>query len=432
MSTPAPPVGPLLAATAPRAWIGDLRGALVTWLGSIYLVALIPMILDGGSDFSVLAVGITALACSLGTALFAAVTRLPLAVGPGIVPASIVAGFLASGIPFSVVLGIELLAGAAFVLLVWTGAIQAWVRHTPPLLKGAGQVAIGLYLFLAALKAAGWLGSPLKGLPVMEPTGVLFLAGLALVFLLRHLPALASQALLVGMLATTAAAAAWGLSRWPDTLSAAWAPRLFVPDLASAFDLSYLDEVLVLLYVVVVDVIATLDTLAACVPALRGPDGQLRHHQRALRMSAVVFAISPLLGTAPMLVLFENLGGVLSGARRALAGGCMALGFAALAWLAPMAQVVPAFVCAVALAYVGYSITQFAVQGLSRAGPSGLASQLVMLAVVVITVSHNLALTMFTLFVAYPLGARLSGMSVRAGDLAAAALCLGLIVTLLR
>ena len=48
------------------------------------------------------------------------------------------------------VLGLELIAGALFVLLVATGAVQAWVRHTPPVLKHAGQIAIGLYLLMAA------------------------------------------------------------------------------------------------------------------------------------------------------------------------------------------------------------------------------------------------------------------------------------------
>jgi xanthine/uracil/vitamin C permease (AzgA family) len=86
----------------PAAALSDLRGGLVTWLGSIYIVVLIPAILGmDASGAPIASVSSTALACAAGTIVFAMVTGLPFAIGPGIVPASIVATFLASGIPFN-------------------------------------------------------------------------------------------------------------------------------------------------------------------------------------------------------------------------------------------------------------------------------------------------------------------------------------------
>ena len=136
----------------------DVRGGLVTFLGSICIAALIPSMINGGAGGEVTSVAGTALACVLGTLLFAGFTRLPFAVGPGIVPAAIVASYLASGIPFATVMGIELIAGGLLATLVAFGLIGRWVRRMPALLKTAGQIAIGLYLLQAALKAAGVLG----------------------------------------------------------------------------------------------------------------------------------------------------------------------------------------------------------------------------------------------------------------------------------
>ena len=158
----------------------------------------------------------------------------------------------------------------------------------------------------------------------------------------------------------SAGAAASGLLAWPDAAFQVPTLALFQPDLAGAFDLRYLDETLVLLYVVVVDVVATLETIATCSPAMRNDDGRPRRFDRALFTSALVFLASPFLGTAPMLVLFESLGGVMSGARTAIAALVCAAGFVALLFVAPLAQAIPAFACAVALGFIGLEITRHA------------------------------------------------------------------------
>jgi len=59
----------------------DLRGGLVTFLGSAYIVVLIPALLRAdASSAPMTTVAATALACAFGSALFAMVARLPFAV----------------------------------------------------------------------------------------------------------------------------------------------------------------------------------------------------------------------------------------------------------------------------------------------------------------------------------------------------------------
>lgn len=65
----------------------DLRGGLVTFLGSAYIVVLIPALLRvDASSAPMTTVAGTALACAFGSALFLMAARLPFAVGPGHCP----------------------------------------------------------------------------------------------------------------------------------------------------------------------------------------------------------------------------------------------------------------------------------------------------------------------------------------------------------
>jgi adenine/guanine/hypoxanthine permease len=433
------PAAPAVATAAPPA-AHEGRGGLATLLGSIYIVVLIPMILGGGAGSTSMptaSVASTALACAVGTTLFALATRLPFAIGPGIVPASIVASFLAGGIPLGVVLGIEVLAGLLFMLLAASGAIQAWVRHTPQVLKTAGQVAIGLYLLLAALRATGLVSSGADAASASPgPQGLLFLGGLAVVLLLHRHRRLGGYALLAGIGLATAGAALLGLVARPTAWFALPQLALAVPDIGGALSLHYLDETLVLLYVVVVDVVATLETIGSCAPALRGADGRLRHFDRALQMSAVVFLASPWLGTAPMLVLFESLGGVVSGARGRGAALLCAAGFGAMVLLSPLAGAVPGFACAVALAYIGHTIAGTSAAALPadprQPALRQLGWQLAALALLTVVATNSLALTIFMLFAAYPVIAWRLGQRPRPAELAAAAASAALITMVLR
>ena len=420
-----------------RSTLEDLRGGLATLLGCVYVAVLIPNMLGlDSAQLPLASIGATAFACAIGTALFALVTRLPFALGPGIVPASIVATFLAAGIPFNIVLGIEVLAGLLFVGLVLLGAMQGLVCRMPSVLKSVGQIAIGLYLFLAAVRATGFfpaqdIGSALA----LEHHGFLFLAGLGTVFWLSGSNRFAGYAILIGILLVTASAALLGLVAFPSAAFKMPLLALVTPDVASAFNLQYLDEILILLYVVIVDVVATLETIATCAPQIGGQDGRLAHFNRSMLMSAIVFLVSPFLGMPPMLVFFESLGGVISWARTFRAAFVAVLGFVILMFFAPAANAVPAFACAVALGYIGYAITKHAAMAIpidpSSMSISRLGRHLTSAAIVLTIVTQSVALTIISLFAIYPVAALKSGQRLKLCDIAAAIVCLGLIVAML-
>jgi adenine/guanine/hypoxanthine permease len=327
------------------------------------------------------------------------------------------------------VLGIEFFAGLLFTVLVLTGGVGAWVRRMSPALKTAGQIAIGLYLFLAALKVAGIThAEPSTGHAMLDQKSWLFLMGLALVFVLMNIRRFQGYAILAGMVVATAGAAALGMTQWPESTLAVPQIQLFAPDLAGAMQFQYLDEMLILLYVVVVDVVATLETIATCSPQLRAPDGRLQNFDRSMLMSAVVFLISPLLGTTPLLIFFESLGGVMSGARTWRAAAVMVVGFVVVMFFAPLAGVIPAFACAVALGYIGYVITKYAAIHIqidpASLHISRLSRYLIAIAIVATLVTQSLALAIFCLFATYPVCAHKAGHTLRAGDVVAAGVCM--------
>lgn len=417
--------------------VTDLRGGLVTFLGSAYIVVLIPAMLRAdASSAPMTTVAATALACAFGSALFAMVARLPFAVGPGIVPASIIAAFLASGIPFPVILGIEFFAGLLFLIIALSGGIKTLVSRMSPVLKAAGQIAIGLYLFLAALKAAGILpGVHAAAASGMGTQGLIFLIGLAVVLGVTNSKRYRGYAILLGITVAVIGAAAFGFSAAPTTAFALPDIRLFAPDVAAAFDLQYLDEMLILLYVVIVDVVATLETIAVCSPEMRDTDGRPKHFDRSILMSALLFLISPFLGTAPLVIFFESLGGVLSGARTVRASMVMVVGFVVLLFFAPLANAIPAFACAVALGYIGYAITKYAAMNLPM-DPNSLTiarqgRYLAGTAIIAMLVTQSIALTIFCLFAAYPISALKSGQKVHLWEYLAALVCSGFVVILL-
>jgi xanthine/uracil/vitamin C permease (AzgA family) len=137
-----------------------------------------------------------------------------------------------------------------------------------------------------------------------------------------------------------------------------------------------------------------------------------------------------------MLVLFENLGGVMSGARTRRAAIAMALGFVIATCAAPAADAIPVFACAVALGYIGYAIAKHATLALpidpSSLTVSPLARQLVSVAIIATIVTQSVALTIFSLFAFYPIGAHMAGHRPKLGEVVTAIVCLVLVAMALR
>ncbi len=407
----------------------NFRGGFVTFLSSLYIIILIPAMLNMAGQGEVTSVAATAFACTVGTLIFALGTRLPFAVGPGIVPTSIIASLMASGMPFSTIMGIEFFAGVIFMSLAISGGIKAMVGKMSPLLKMAGSVAIGVYLLLAAFKASGIVNGNMAGLRFhMDMQGAVFLAGFAAVFIVSQSKRFGGYAILGGIILAAIGSAVFNLDHMPTSAFAMPSLKVHAPDLYDAFSYKNIGRVLILLYVVVVDVVATLETMASVSPVMQDYSGRPKNFDRSITMSAVVFMISPFLGAAPMLVFFESLGGVFSGARGLKASAIIVVGFAIMIFLSPLAQILPAFACAVGLGYIGYVITKFALTGAQKDATTSKLSRLSLVMITVamgsVLLTHRLSISIFAIFALYPLCAFVSSHQVKRADLIASAACI--------
>jgi hypothetical protein len=102
----------------------------------------------------------------------------------------------------------------------------------------------------------------------------------------------------------------------------------------------------------------------------------------------------------------------------------------------PLATAVPVAACAVALAFVGYSITKHAVLSMPLTsvdkGEARLARHLATVALLLVVAANYLAVALFGLFVLYPMLAYLSDQKVARGQVIAALLAGMLLVVMLR
>lgn len=387
----------------------EFRGASSTFLGSIYIIFLIPSLLGINDSLTpYLTVGGIALACAIGTAFFALYAKLPFSVGPGIVPTSIIASFLLQGVPFSTVMGIQLITGIAFLVLVATGSVHKMLAQMNPVLKTSGQIGIGLYLFIAALGAGGITTGINVAEMAQNAKSLSFLAGLGMIFILSR-TRYKEHAILIGIVVACLLMYTAGITGTPTNPFAVPHIELAWPDFKSAISAAHIPKALLLLYVIVVDVIATLETVGSNKQTSQDivANSKLINFDRALLSSSIVNIISPFLGIPPMVPFFESLGGFMSGAKTYVAGLLIALGFVAAAFMSPLASMAPAAACGVALAYIGYVIVKYAVQSLpttDSATPSiaCVGRHLTGVAIVSTMIFQDISSTILLLFIAYP------------------------------
>ena len=375
------------------------------FLAMVYIVVVIPSILaDTGLSKETLMAN-TILFCGVGTLVFAAATRLPFAVGPGIVPCALLATFLHTrGIPWPQVCGIGVIAGGVFSVLAWSGLLTRLAQGTPTKLKLAIKVAIGFYLMAIAAVSSG-LAAPSSGffkLSLSAPS-ILFLLGVGVALALAASRRFAAAAILGGILASTLGALILGVVTPPGHLVGLPPLQLaFSVHLREVFRLEYLDEILLVTYLLVADVVATLESIVAPASAvsLRQADGAPRRLGASLRASGLLAIAGPLCGAGPVVVFFESVSAVLAGGRTWRCSLWVGLFFGVLLFVIPLATVIPLCASAVALAYVGYAIAKYPFIALGRDRHT---RYLLFLTAPAILLFGNIALALCLAFLAYPL-----------------------------
>ena len=301
----------------------EILAGITTFLTMAYITFVNPAILsDAGMDFGAVFVA-TCVAAAIGTAIMGLYANYPIALAPGMgLNAFFAYGVvLGMGHSWQVALGAVFLSGILFIILSVL-PVREWIINAIPRgLKMAISAGIGLFLAIIALKNAGVVvDHPATLITLGDPTSwpviLAFLGFFAIVALdHRKVPG----AVIIGILAVTAAGVALGVSEWkglaslpPDPL-----PTFLQLDLGGALQLGLITIVFTFLFVDLFDTAGTLVGLAHRA-GLLDQQGRLPRLGKALIADSTATAAGALLGTSTTTSYIESAAGINAGGRTGL------------------------------------------------------------------------------------------------------------------
>ena len=329
----------------------EVVGGLTTFVTMSYVVFVHPAVLGMAGMDPGAVMAATCLASALATALMGLWANYPIAVAPAMGHnfyfALVVCGPLAAGglgVPWRVALGANFLAGCAFLALTLTGVRERLLDAIPVPLKHAIAVGIGLLIALVGLEWGGLVRDAPGTLVTLgdlhQPPVVIAAGGtlLTAALLARGF----RGAILVGTLATAAAAVAAGLLPWhglvaaPPSLAKTLAPTLGRLDVVGALRPDLLPVIAVLFFLGLFDTIGTLVGIAGEAGLLVG--GRLPNARAAMATDAIGTMAGTVLGTSTVTAYVESAAGVAAGARTGLASLVTAACLLAALVLSPLAR----------------------------------------------------------------------------------------------
>jgi AGZA family xanthine/uracil permease-like MFS transporter len=335
----------------------ELRAGLATFLTMAYIMFVNPAILEkAGMDHGAVFVA-TCLAAAAGSAIMGLYANYPIALAPGM---GLNAYFAFTVVPelggnWQLALALVFVSCVLFFALSLS-PLRAWLIDAIPLSLKLGIAAgIGLFLALIGLQNAGivaddpvtlvTLGDLSRPQALLAAAGFLVIAALAV----RKVPG----AIIIGVLAVTLIAAAFGLEPWHGIAAAppSLAPTFLKLDLSGAAKLGLITIVLTLLLVTILDTAGTLIGVARQA-GLLDKDGRLPRLRQALLADSGAAMLGALLGTSTTTAYIESAAGVEEGGRTGLTALVVALLFLLSLFLAPLAASVPSYATAPALLFV--------------------------------------------------------------------------------
>jgi AGZA family xanthine/uracil permease-like MFS transporter len=300
----------------------------------------------------------TILASAFGTLLAGLWANVPFAMAPGMGLNAFFAYALVvgRGATWQTALGVVFVSGVAFLVLTLTGVRRHVVAAIPVALRLAIAAGIGLFITFLGLRSLGLIvadEASVVGLGGLSRPVVLGLTGLALIVVLEIRRV--RGAILVGIVATTALAAACGEveapRRWLDA-PPSLAPVLLQLDLAAALTWGMAGAIFSFMFV---DLFDSVGTIVACSyeAGYVADDGRIERIDRVLEADALATIAGSLLGTSTTTTYIESGAGIAAGGRTGLASVATALLFLATLVATPLIGAVPSFATAPALVVVG-------------------------------------------------------------------------------
>lgn len=339
-------------------WKTEILAGFTTFLTMAYIIFVNPSILqDAGMPYTAV-VAATCVSSAFGSFLMGAYARYPIALAPGM---GLNAYFTyavvrAMGISWQVALGAVFLSGVLFLALTYAGIRELILYSIPSELYAAVAVGIGLFIAFIGLSNAGIVVADASTKVALgdlrRPTTLLALFGLVLTAALMARRVRA--AILIGILATTAAGVAAGLVEWqPRTYSLAEiTATAFQLDLAGALKPEVIEIVLVFLFVNLFDDIGTLVGVAKKAN-LFDRDNRIPRVNRILAADASATIVGALSGTSTVVSYIESAAGVVAGGRTGIPAIVCGFLFVAALFVAPLVGAVPSAATAPALILVG-------------------------------------------------------------------------------
>lgn len=376
----------------------EVVAGATTFLAMCYILAVQPSVLSGaaaGNPTGMPAGAVftaTALASALGCAALAFLSRLPLAMAPGmgqnfffvtsLLPAAAACGHPE---PWRAALGAVVVAGAIMLVLSAWGLRQMLASAIEPSLRDAIGAGIGVFIALLGVKAGG-LGA---GSPRLSPDLVVFALGLLATLLLLGRGGRAARlavpaGILVAfgvacllawqgarLLPAWAATGAWHSSalattfHWPEAFVSHPpdpSPILLKADIPAALAPGMLAALLTLTITLVFD--ATGSILAVGRQAGLVTDAREGVVRRTMIADSSATALGGLLGSSSTTVFVESAAGVAAGGRTWIVPATVGALFVASLWISPLVQTVASYPPATAPALV--AVGAMMARGLGR------------------------------------------------------------------
>lgn len=397
----------------------EVEAGLTTFLTMAYVLAVNPLILHQAGVPVAGALFATAVSAAVGCFLMGVLANYPFATAPGM---GLNAYFtytvvLGMHVPWRTALGAVFLSGVVFLVLTLLRIRELVVRAIPLGLKLATGAGIGLFIAFIGLKNAGVVAaSPATFVTLGRVTSLPTLLSVAGLVVTGALMARGwKSAIMIGILATAAAAYLTGVARAPDALIALPDPSgtFLRMDVRGALGLGLLQVVFVFFFVDLFDTVGTIVGLGHQAGFLT-PEGDLPKAQRALLTDSIATIVGAALGTSTVTAYIESATGVAEGGRTGLTAVTVGVLFLLAVFLSPLAAGIPAIATAPALVVVGSLMLRGALEVRWDDATEAIPAFLAMVGMpLTFSIANGLALG----FITYPLIKLLAGRGREASPL---------------
>jgi AGZA family xanthine/uracil permease-like MFS transporter len=292
----------------------EVIGGITTFVSMAYIIVVNPAILSFAGIPQGPSTVATILTAAFGTLLMGLYANRPIAVAPYMGENAFLAfGLAAFGITWQQRLGAVFISGVVFLIITAIG-VRTWLAASlSDSMKHSFAAGIGLFLTFIGLVQSGIVkGSqavPVQLGDVRSPTVLLAVFGFILIAALmqRRVPG----AILIGIVATAAAGALFGVARAPKAVVAMpydLSVIAFELEIVSVLRLSFLPILLTLFLMALLDTLGTLVAL--------DQKGDLK---KPMLVDAAACIFSGLIGTSTSGAYIESSTGIREGARTGLA-----------------------------------------------------------------------------------------------------------------